>query len=456
MTSIFSGFDSVQQILAAQQYAISITQRNVANANNESYTRQEAIFADAPESNSSAVTLRALRNRYLDYSISRETQSLGEQQVTADALQQVEAIMNESSGQGLQQALSDFFNSFNSLSATPEDLILRQQVLSKAAALASEFHRISDSLQQVQIAENDRVETTIEEINAVTSKIASLNERIGIAHAAGYDEEYVLRDERQQSLEQLSGLIDISYLETESGAVTVTTRQGGALVIENQSHDLERCTVPGSVFSGVQLDGVDITSTIQSGTLAGLLQVRDGLIAGYLGDLDDMAAAIISRVNQLHTSGFDLDNQPGGDFFEPWVPSIPGSSAGAARAIRVSLSDGRKIAASSSGNPGDGDNATRLYAIHEEALLGSSMETIGRFYAGLIYKIGSDEKSAAEGITTQTGILNQLKNQRSAETGVNLDEEATNLIKYQKTYQASAKFMSVLDLLSNEILSLLG
>jgi flagellar hook-associated protein 1 len=162
MTSILSGLDSVQQTLAAQQYALSITQRNVANANNEFYTRQDAIFTDAPESNSTAVTLQALRNRYIDYSISRETQSLGEQQVTSDALQQVDALMNGNGGQGLQQALSDFFNSFNSLSATPEDLTLRQQVLVKATALTSEFHRVSSALQQVQTSENNSVETTID------------------------------------------------------------------------------------------------------------------------------------------------------------------------------------------------------------------------------------------------------------------------------------------------------
>jgi flagellar hook-associated protein 1 len=456
MTSILSGLGSVQQTLAAQQYALSITQRNVANANNEFYTRQDAIFTNVPESNSTAVTLRALRNRYIDYSISRETQSLGEQQVTSDALQQVDALMNGNGGQGLQQALSDFFNSFNSLSATPEDLTLRQQVLAKATALTSEFHRVSGALQQVQTSENESVETTIDEINGITSKIAALNERIGVAHASSSDGEFSLRDDRQQLVEQLSGFIDISYYETESGAIAVTTRQGGALVMGNQSPALARVTIPGSAFSGVRLDGVDITSTLQSGKLAGLLKVRDGQIAGYLGDIDDMAAAIVSGVNQQHALGLDLDNKPGGDFFTPLTQSIPGSNAGAAQSIGVALSDVRKIAASSSGSPGDGDNAALLYGIHEGTLLSSSTDTISRFYAGLIYKIGSDEKSATDGVTTQTDILNQLKNQRASASGVNLDEEAANLITYQKAYQASARFINVLNTLSNDILSLIS
>jgi flagellar hook-associated protein 1 len=457
MTSIFSGFGSITQTLTAQQYAMSITQRNVANANNESYTREDAIFTDAPENNSTTVMLRALRNRYIDSSISRETQSLGEQQVTSDALRQVDAAMNESGGQSLQTALSDFFNSFNSLAATPEDLTLRQQVLNKATALTTEFHRLYGALRQVQTSANEEVGTTIDEVNGIASQIAALNERIGSASAAGSDDAFSLRDKRQQLIEQLSGLIDISFYETESGSISVTTRQGGALVVGNQAHALSRSTLPGSSFSGVQLDGIEIASTLQSGKLAGLLKVRDGQIAGYLDDLDDLAAAIISSVNIQHALGLDLDSQPGGDFFEPFVQTSGGSNAGAAQSIGVALSDGRKIAASVSGSIGDGANAAALYGIQNDGtLLASSTKTIGQFYAGLLYKIGSDEQNAAGEVTTQTNILNQLKNQRAAESGVNMDEEAANLIKYQKTYQASARFMSVLNTLCDDILNLIS
>jgi flagellar hook-associated protein 1 len=456
MSTISSGLDSLRQSLAAQQFALSITQRNVANANNENYTRQEAVFTDAVDINSCTVVIRALRDRYLDYSISRESQSLGEQQVSSDALQQIDAIMNENNGQGLQQALSDFNNSFNSLSATPEDLTLRQQVLAKATALTSEFHRVSSAIQRVQISQNDQVETTIDGINGITSQIATLNDKIGAAHAYGSDEESVLRDDRQQLVEQLSGLIDVSYYETQSGAMNVTTRQGGLLVADDQSHILTRNTLPGTGFSGVQLEGVDITSKLQSGKLAGLIDLRDNKIAGYLGALDDMAAAIISQVNAQHTQGIDLDTNSGGNFFTPFAQTIPGSNAGAAQSICVALSDGRKIAASSSGATGDGKNATLLCNIKDGLLMASSTETVSQFYAGLIYRIGSDEKNAADGVTTQTNIVDHLKNQRAAVSGVNLDEEATNLIKYQKAYQASAKFATVLNTLSDVILSLVG
>jgi flagellar hook-associated protein 1 len=456
MPSILSCFDSLTQTLAAQQYALSITQRNVANANNESYTRQDAIFADVTGSGGVAVSVQAYRNRYIDYSICREKQSLGEQQAASDALQQIDAIMNEKSGFSLQEALSNYFNSFNALSATPEDLTMRQQVMAKAAALTNAFHRVYDALQQVQTDENSAVETTINEVNAITSKIAALNQKVAVAHASGSDEEFTLRDSRRQLAEQLSGLMDISYFETESGSITVTTRKGGVLAVENQSHALQPASLANTAFCGIQLDGVDITSTLQSGKLGGLLKVRDVQCAGYLGALDDMAAAIGSRVNEQHAQGFDFDGSSGGNFFTPFVQTTPGSNAGAARSINVALADGRKIAASATGSAGNGQNAGLLYAINDEKLFSSATETAGQFYAGLIYAIGSDEQAAADGVTSQTNIVDQLKNQRDSISGVNLDEEAANLIKYQKAYQASAKFASILDQLNNDILRLLG
>jgi flagellar hook-associated protein 1 len=453
MSSILSSLESVKQALAGQQFALSITQRNVANASNESYTRQDAVFADVTASGGAAVSIQANRDRYLDFSIGQETQSLGKQQATSSALQQIDAIFNENSGTGLQQALSDFFNAFSALSTNPEDTTLRQQVLSKSTALTAEFHRLYSGVQQVQSSVDNSVKGTVDEINSITSKIAALNQKI--QDSAGSEDQFSFRDERQQLLENLSGLTDLSYYETESGSMTVMTQQGGLLVIGKDSFDMETSPIAGSGFQGVQLGGVDITSTLHSGKLAGLIAARDQ-VTGYLNSLDDMAAAIATRVNEQHSAGRDLDGVAGGNLFS-FTTASSTSTTGAARSISIAFSDLRKIAAASStGGLGNNENAKLLCSIRDEKLLVSSSETASEFYASLIYKIGSDEQDAAEGVTTQKSILGQLKNQRSALSGVDLNEEAVNMIKYQKAYQASARFANVLDILSNDILSLLG
>ncbi len=460
MPSILSGFDTIQQALAAQQYALSITQRNVANAGSPDYTRQDTVFIpvgewDGTEYGIPGIALRAVRDQFIDAGISREIQSLAEYNVSSGALQQVDALINNG-GQDLRQALSDFFNSFGELAATPENSVLRQQVLDSARTLAAEFRRLYGSIQQVQTYQDRALGYAVQEINSIAEQIADLNARIQLAQGAQSEEVFTLRDSRQQKIEQLSELIDVSYFETESGSLTVATRQGAALVVEDHSYALELGLL-GNSFQGVFLQGADITDSVESGKAGGLIDVRDNRIAGYLAALDDMAAAVIARVNELHAQGIDFNGEAGGDFFAPFTPPASGLNDGAARSMSVALTDPLKIAAGAVGSgQGNGAIAEQIAGIGEEALFSSSSETIFQFYSDLISRIGTDEKTAQDGITVQEGVLAKLRDQRSAFSGVNLDEEAVNLIQSQKAYQASARFATVLEAMSDEILQLLG
>jgi flagellar hook-associated protein 1 FlgK len=460
MPSILSSFDSVTQALAAQQFALSISQRNVANANDPNYTRQEAVFtgdAGSSVSGISGVALQASRDRYLDQSISQELQALGESNVTYSALQQIDSIMGKNSGENLQKALTDFFNSFSSLSTAPQDKVLRQQVLTTANALAGEFRRIYSAVQQVQTAQDRAVGYTVDSINAIASQIADLNVQIAVAQASQAETESTLRDSRQKMLEKLSDLMDISYYEIESGAVTVTTKDGALMVTGDQQIPLSATRLETETFLRVQLGGADITDSLGSGQLGGLIKLRDTTIAGYLNALDDMAATVINRVNEQHRDGSDLYGFAGGDFFTPFAEIIPGSNQGCARSMTVALADPDLIAAAASGGGvGDNKNAQLLAAIADEALFSSSTETVHEYYARLIYQIGSQEAAAEDRVEVQNNLLGRLKNQRDANSGVNLDEEAVNLIKYQKAYQASARYATLLDSLSEEIIQLLG
>ncbi|MBN2319510.1 MAG: flagellar hook-associated protein FlgK [Acidobacteria bacterium] len=461
MPSILDGLDNVQQALAAQQYALSITQKNIANAGNPSYTRQDVIFTNSEEPEVSSgipgIYLQSKRNQFLDSSISQELQSSGGYEFMSEALSQIESIMKPESGVGLQEAISEFFGSFNTLSSTPEDLVARQQVLSSAEVLTVEFHRLYAGLQQLQASEDRMVPQIVQEINVLTAEIASLNEKIPAAKASQPGSELTLRDERQKCLEELSGLMGIDYFETESGSITVTTRQGAALVLDNTSYDLETAPMVPSPLTGIQLNGTDITASMNSGKLGGLLRVRDETIADCLQVLDVMAATLVERVNQQHTLGSDLDGLAGGDFFVPFVQPAPGSNEGAARHMQVALSDPRSIAAAgAAGGPGDNENAKSIFAIEDEKLFSTATETINQFFSGFIFRIGSEARSAEDNMITHNGVIEQLMNQRDADIGVNLDEEAINIIKFQKAYEASARYANTLVTLSDELINLLG
>lgn len=462
MPTILSGLDIAQRALSAQQLGLEITQRNVANASTPGYTKLRVSFEPATGSGMDstyavagieAAAVESFRNSFVEYNISQELQGQGEQQAAFDALQQVEAFFTNKSGQGLQSALSDFFNSFSSLSNTPEDPALRQQVLLKAGALTQEFSQLYDRLQRVQLQQNQIVYDTVEEINSITSKIAQLNTDIFKVQGSQTGDESTTLDERQRLLDHLSELVDISYFEDSSGTVTVETKQGALLVAGAQSKALDVTLSPQTGFYDVMQDGVDITSTIQSGKLAGALKVRDTTIPAYLNSLDDMAAALISEVNAKHQQGSDLSGTQGGDFF---TPLAPGPNTGAAHNISVAITDPDEIAAAGLGEgPGSNSNAQVLAGIRDE-VLPSLGYTAAQSYANLILQVGLDSQSASDGLQTQKSLVQQLKNQRDSFSGVSLDEEAVNIIKYQKAYQASARFVTVLDTLIGDILRILG
>jgi len=460
MTSITDGLYLAQRALYAQQFGLEVTQQNVSNVNTPGYSKERADFApgdltsEGIGSGIGAISVDSFRNKFIDVRVNQELQGQGEHDAVLAALQQVEAVLNGNGGQDLQGALSDFFNSFSALSAKPDDLALRQDVISKGTALAEEFNRAYNTIQGVQSAQDGEIADTANEINTLTDGIAQLNARVGRLQGSGTQDEALAVDQRQKLLDQLSSLIDISYFESESGQYTVTTKQGALLVAGNQSQQLQTSST-GSLLR-VEVGGADITSRIQSGKLGGLLKTRDTLISGYLQTLDNMAATLISRVNAQHALGDDYGGQPGGSFFVPFTQPAPGSNAGAARTMAMAISDPKAIAAAASGaGPGDNTNALVLAGIKDETIFAAGA-TANQAYANLIDTVGNDERKADDLSQTQTQILTQLQNQRDSFSGVNLDEEATDIIRYQKAYQASARFVQVLNTLSDEIINILG
>ncbi len=462
MSTIFGSLSAAARALQAQQFGLEITQKNIANVSTPAYSRQRVVFTptetsgdEGTGSNVPVTSVETFRDGFIDFRISRELQGQGEYDSISSALQQIETLVNQTNGQDLQKSMSDFFNSWSTLANSPEDISLRQQVISQGGALAAQFQRIYGQMQDLQNAQDRSVANTVTDINDILKKIAQLNPQIQTAAANQSGDESSLRDTRQELLEQLSGLIDTSYFETENGAITVTTRQGQVLVIGNEASTMTTAPGPSGSLLQVSVDGTNITSKITSGKLGGLLQVRDQTIGGYLSSIDDLAAAVIAQVNDQHGKGSDYNGAQGGNFFVPFVPA--GSNKGAALAMAMAITDPKLVAAASLGaGPGSNGNAVLLASIKDQNLMDGGAETVTQNYADFIYKIGADIRSANDSLTTQQQILLQLQNQRDSSTGVNLDEEAVNIIKFQKAYEASARMVQVWSTLSDDLINLLG
>jgi flagellar hook-associated protein 1 FlgK len=458
MGSLTGSLNIALQSLLADQGALDVTSNNIANAATPGYSRQVADLVENPPltlganlqfgQGVSLAQIQGIRDQTLENRIQQETQPGGQLDAFLGGMNQVQSLLNEAQGAGLQNPLSQFFNSLQNLSTDPTNQSLRQAVINAGQTLAGAFNSAAAGLSQIQAGLNQSVSQTVTQINQLTQQIAAVNVQVGSLQAPGENPSPFI-DQRNQLLEKLANLVDIQVIPTESGMVTVTTASGTALVVGNQSYALTAQTVVPSGNTDVFSGGTDITSRLSSGELGGLIQARDQGLAGVQSSLDTLAYNLASAFNAQHAAGFDLNGSPGGNFFAPLA-----SVTGAAASLAVALSDPSKVAASSDGTPGSNGNALALANLENQNVI--SGQTVTGFYSNLISTVGNQIADAKTQQAAQSLLLQQLQNQQRNVSGVSLDEEAANLVKYQMAYDASARVVSVVNSLLQTTVSLGG
>jgi len=346
-----------------------------------------------------------------------------------------------------QSSLTSFFNSLQDLSTSPTDSSLRQGVLTAAQNLAENFNSTASNLTQLQETADQTVTQTVGQINTLTSQIASLNVQIASATSGGQSASTYL-DQRDQLINQLSGLIDVSQINTGNGGITLTTSNGAALVTGNQSVPLSTETNPTTGFQDVYSQGKDITSTITGGTLAGALQARDQTIPSILSSLDSLASSLGNSFNTINEAGTDLNGDAGTAFFN--VPSS--GTANAAATISVALTDPSQIAGSLNGTAGDNSNINAMLAVQNQTIVNG--QTPLNAYSNLVYQVGSDVSTAQTESTASAAMVTQLQSQISSVSGVDVNQESVNLVQYERAYQAAAQVSSVIDSLTADAINL--
>jgi flagellar hook-associated protein 1 len=450
MGTLSASLNIATQSLQAEQTAIQTTTNNIANVNTPGYSRQVANFDDNSPVQVGNLTLgsgvnisqiTSLRDAVLDLRVNQETQQQGSLNSFISAGQQIQSLFNETSGSGLQAPLTAFFNSLSQLSANPSDLNTRQAVLTAAQNLASAFNQASTNLSQIQSSEDLDVTQSVSQINTLTSQIAAVNTQVSAAVGAGQNPGPFI-DQRQQLINQLSGLVDVSSIDAGNDSLTLTTSSGAPLVVGGQSFQLTTQTNPTTGFQDVYSQGTDITSSITSGALAGQIQIRDQEIPTTLSSLDSLASSLATAVNTQNQQGFDLNGNAGGNIFVP----PPAGGAGAAQSLAVAITDPSLIAASGGpapGSSGDNTNANALVNIQNQTIVNG--QTPINAYSDLVFKIGNDVSTAQSNQSSGALVLQQLTNLQQGVSGVDVNEESANLIRFQAAYQASAQVAGIID-----------
>jgi len=456
MGTLSSGLNIALQSLLTEQGAIATTSNNIANVNTPGYARQRPDIAETTPVNIGTLTFGtgvqlqqvvSLRDAVLDLRVNQETQQAGQLTAFLGGGQQIQQLFNETGGTGLQAPLTAFFNSLSQLSTNPSDVNVRQAVLTAAQNLSTAFNHASVNLTTLQRGTDLGVAQSVSQINALTTQIAKVNAAVEAAQTSGQNSG-PFADQRQQLINQLSNLVDVSEIDAGHGGLTLTTSTGAALVVGGHSFQLTTQIDPVTSLQHVFSQGADITARITGGQLAGQIQIRDQEIPSVQSSLDTLASSLASSVNAQNKLGFDLAGTAGGNVFVP----PPAGGVGAAATLALATTDPTKIAASADGTAGDNSNANALLALQNQNIAGG--QTPLNFYSGLIFKIGSDISNAQTEQQSNSLILQQVQNLQGGVSGVDINEEAANLIRYQNAYQASAQVSSVINSLLQTTINL--
>jgi len=443
MSSLLGTMSIAMGALEAQQAGLQTTTNNIANLNTPGYTRERPVLQEANPILQSGIAygtgvklcgIESLRDSILALQINNETQQQGQSQAYVNAMSQAQTLFPDDTS-GIGQAISTFFQSLNGLSTDPSNLALRQSVLSAANGMASAFNGAANQLSAQRSSLDQNVEQDAGEVNQITQQIAGVNAKLaGLSNTSeGYGS---FLDQRDDLVQKLSGLIDVSVIN-DGTSITLTTKQGALLVADSQSFALSTALDPASGVQHVYSQGSDITGNISGGALGGTLQARDQTIPALQTQLDTLAGGLVQALNTAHAQGFDLNGKQGGNLFTPV------SGAGAAASMAVAISDPTLLAASSDGSTGSNGNLANLSAVANQAVASGMTPT--QAYSNLVFQAGGAVSDATSELNASNTMLQQLQQQQASVSGVSLDEEASNLLLYQRAYQAAAQAISTVD-----------
>lgn len=552
--NIFSVLSTATWALHTSQTEIGVTGQNVANINNPNYTKETANIIAGPTQDygrysiGSGISVANVTSSFSSYlfnqSLDNNT-SVASWTATSGELNQMNQIMNDTNGTGISNAISKFFSAFQTLSNNPADATARQSTVAAGQTLSAQISGAATSLGQMQINENSNIKALVPKINDISNQITALNKEIHQTENSGNVNNNA-RDQRNGLIKQLSGLTGISYFEQSNGEDVVMLKNGTPLVAGEAAYNLStgiskfNPQLTNIYWNSPNGNQTDITSTISGGQLGALVASRDGAVATALSNLNTLAGAITTGVNNLNASGYGLDGSTGVNFFNPLTPGGAGAStntgtgvitgtlinqgnvdtsqfnlafdgtnytvtnkdqgnatalSGASfasvqsffqqRGYSISMTgtpkagdsfsvsavnnaavlmsvnstvvnDVNKIAAGSTTQVGDGTNARLVGNLGTQKIVGGAWSATGTtgstgvyslndYYASAVGSVGTQTKTATDNVTLYQGSAAQTSNLIEQSSGVNMDEEMVNLVKFQNAYQASAKTITIVD-----------
>ena len=486
----FSGIQIALQSILTHQAAIDIVNHNVANSSTVGYHRQEAVLIAGPSygapgiSSSSTmggmigtgVVMTQIRRYNVDFMDTRyrSEQAIYKQWSTeSDYMAQVEDSLQETGASGMSTKLDTFWNAWKDVATTPEDSSLRATLLEDGKDLVRAFTGRVENLTQIQKETNLQVQQRVDEINTLAMQIAGLNNEIGRYNSPSTQPNNYL-DQQALYLDRLAEISGARITMEDNGQAMVSIG-GHALVQGISTFKLETTTNPANnQFLDVNWeDGQSLN--VSSGELSGLKDLRDNVIDNEIEKLNTLAASIFTNINAMHSAGYGLNDTvawnppttPGRNFFVVGDPSQFAASI----SVNSALEDLDNIAAAQDpGLQGDGRMAEAIFHFQVDTSTGiykydpttgtvvdtGKNESMNNYNSNRVTDTSLTIRRINTLATQHENLVDVMKTQRESTTGVNLDEEAANLVKYQRSYNASIRMMTAVDEMLDRVINNMG
>ena len=454
--------------LRAQSRAIETVGRNMANVNNPTYSRQRVIFGDVSPTGSASVgvdvmEVQQVRDVLLDRQLVREKSGSAALEAETAAYERGEAAMGETissvndpslaattGGNSLTNAMAGFFGAARQLSVDPTNSTQKQMFVQTAKTMTERFQFSNDRLAEVQADLTNQVSNDVDKANGLLTTIKELNLMIATQESETGTKALTLRDQRQARVEDLAQVMNFKTTTLPDAPnqiqITATSASGVDTVILSGGTTLETLAFAGAALRVVSSN---TALTLTGGSTKGHLTARDGALQTLRNSLNLLAKQMVTSVNAAYNP-----SGTGQNFFDPAgtnASSIQLASGLTGLNVRASVAGGAA---------GDSSVAQAISKLDIRSFSSTSGDaingTMGESYSAAISLFSYSLSQSRMNHENQTGVLNIVRGQRESTSGVSLDEEAAELMKFQRAYQASARVISVVDQMLDIVVNSLG
>ena len=466
--SAFSGLNAASTALWAAQRGLDVTGQNIANVNTEGYSRQRvelraqggtavpAVHSVSSNVGAGVSTDQVIRIRDAFLEARAQTEGAATARLTAEqaAFTGVEDAFREPGDSGIQSMLADVWAGWSDLANNPLTTAPRGQVIERMETLAAGIRTTRASLDKQWEQARDGLEALVTDVNTKTAAIAELNRNIQQGTASGLLVNE-LSDRRDALVLDLAQAIGATAVAREDGSVDVSL--GGTTLVSGSS------AIGVNLAGATSADDVDADvprlvtdpggATLRSdGTAGGQLKALNVIVPEYRDKIDALARSLATAFNAQHALGFDATGAAGGPLFGDGPgPAVDLTKVTAAN-LTLRITDSAELAAARTAPlpatttppaperpSADGSNADAFYKL---SLAAGGLDAT---YRELVVALGVQSSVATRDLGVQSVISTQVDAARESVSGVNLDEEMTNMLSFQHAYNAAARMVGAID-----------